>query len=219
MSRLTELAVAKRSVTLLLAFGVFMAGIFSWGQLNQELVPNVDLPIITVLAAYPGAGATDVTEQVTKPIERAIASVPRLEHVQSTSSNSISVVVAQFSYGTDVKGTQTAIEQALGGVQLPTGVAPKVTALDINATPVVTAAVQGVNGTTPGRRRSRPGARRCGPVRGAGELDAQPAVVPARVSRRPPPQPCPAPRAGRGRRAPRCRAGRPARSGCAASSG
>ncbi len=149
MSRLTELAVAKRSVTLLLAVGVFMAGIFSWGQLNQELVPNVDLPIITVLAAYPGAGATDVTEQVTKPIERAIASLPRLEHVQSTSSNSISVVVAQFSYGTDVKGTQTAIEQALGGVQLPAGVTPKVTALDINATPVITAAVQGVNGTTP----------------------------------------------------------------------
>ena len=149
MSRLTELAVSKRSVTLLLAFGVFMAGIFSWGQLNQELVPNVDLPVITVLAAYPGAGATDVTEQVTKPIERAIASVPRLEHIQSTSSNSISVVVAQFSYGTDVKGTQTAIEQALGGVQLPNSVTPRVTALDINATPVITAAIQGVNGTTP----------------------------------------------------------------------
>ena len=149
MSRLTELAVSKRSVTLLLAFGVFMAGIFSWGQLNQELVPNVDLPVITVLAAYPGAGATDVTEQVTKPVERAIASVPRLEHLQSTSSNSISVVVAQFSYGTDVKATQTAIEQALGGIQLPSGVAPRVTALDINATPIITAGSAGAHALRP----------------------------------------------------------------------
>ena len=148
MSRLTELAVSKRSVTLLLAFGVFMAGIFSWGQLNQELVPNVDLPIVTVLASLPGAGATDVTEQVTKPIERAIASVPRLEHIQSTSSNSISVVVAQFSYGTDVKATQTSIEQALGAISLPAGVTPQVTALDINATPVITAAIQGANGAS-----------------------------------------------------------------------
>ncbi|MGC8634761.1 MAG: efflux RND transporter permease subunit [Candidatus Limnocylindrales bacterium] len=149
MSRLTELAVSKRSVTLLLAFGVFMAGIFSWGQLNQELVPNVNLPIITVIASLPGAGATDVTEQVTKPIERAVASVPRLEHVQSTSSNSISVVVAQFSYGTDVKSTQTSIDQALGAVQLPAGVTPQVTALDINATPVITAGIQGAGATSP----------------------------------------------------------------------
>ncbi len=148
MSRLTELAVSKRSVTLLLAFGVFMAGIFSWGQLNQELLPNIDLPVITVLAAYPGAGATDVTDQVTKPVERAIASVPRLEHLQSTSSNSISVVVAQFSYGTDVKATTTAIQQALTGVQLPSGVTPTVTALDINATPIITAAIQGADGAS-----------------------------------------------------------------------
>jgi len=49
--------VSKRSVTLLLAFGVFMAGIFSCGQLNQELLPNVDLPVITVLAAHPRAGS------------------------------------------------------------------------------------------------------------------------------------------------------------------
>jgi HAE1 family hydrophobic/amphiphilic exporter-1 len=149
VSRLTELAVTRRSVTLLLAFGVFMAGIFSWGQLNQELVPNVDLPVITVVASYPGAGANDVTEQVTKPIERAIGSVPRLQHLQSTSSNSISVVIAQFSFGTDVKATRTSIEQAVSGLQLPAGVTPQVTALDINATPVITAAIQGANGATP----------------------------------------------------------------------
>ena len=68
MSRLTELAVSKRSVALLLAIALFIAGISAWGSLKQELLPDIQLPIITVIAADPGAGASDVADQVAKPI-------------------------------------------------------------------------------------------------------------------------------------------------------
>ena len=44
------------------------------------------------LTALPGAGAEDVSAQVTEPIERAIENVPGLETVQSSSGNSISLV-------------------------------------------------------------------------------------------------------------------------------
>ena len=71
MSRLSEFAVAKRSVTLLLAGALFIAGIFAWGSLKQELLPDIEFPVITVIAPLPGTGAADVAEQVTKPIERA----------------------------------------------------------------------------------------------------------------------------------------------------
>ena len=103
MSRLTELSLAKRSVTLLLAFGLFLAGISAWGTLKQELLPDIDFPVITVLAPYPGVGAADVESQVTKPIERSVASVPRLSALSSSSANSIAIVVAQFEFGTDIK--------------------------------------------------------------------------------------------------------------------
>ena len=148
MSRITELAVAKRSVTLLLAAALFVAGIYAWGQLKQELLPDIEFPVITIIAPYPGAGAGDVTDQVTKPIERAVSGVPRLEQLQSTSANSISVVVAQFSFGTDVKETRAAIELALADVGLPAAVEPSVTALNINETPVIIASVtaQGEDG-------------------------------------------------------------------------
>ncbi len=89
MSRLTELAVSKRSVTLLLAVALFIAGISAWGSLKQELLPDIALPIITVVAADPGAGASDVADQVSKPIERAISGVPGLDTIQSTSANSL----------------------------------------------------------------------------------------------------------------------------------
>ena len=145
MSRLTELSVAKRSVTLLLAFGLFVAGVSAWGSLKQELLPDIDFPVITVIAPYPGAGAADVAAQVTKPIERAISGQPRLEALSSSSANSIAIVVAQFQFGTDVKETRSAIEQGLQTAGLPGNVSPQVAALNINASPVIIAAVAGTS--------------------------------------------------------------------------
>ncbi len=143
MSRLTELAVSKRSVALLLAVALFIGGISAWGNLKQELLPDIALPIITVVASDPGAGASDVADQVSKPIERAISGVAGLQMVQSTSANSIALVVAEFSYGTDVKATQAAIAQNVAALKLPQAVTPQVTALDINASPVIIASISG----------------------------------------------------------------------------
>jgi HAE1 family hydrophobic/amphiphilic exporter-1 len=141
VNRLSRLAVSKRSVTLLFAAALFVAGISAWGSLKQELLPDIEFPVITIVAPYPGAGSSDVTEQVSKPIERAVGSVPRLAFIQSTSSNSISLVVTQFSFGTDVAATTTAIEDALAKAQLPASVTPTVQALNINASPVVISSI------------------------------------------------------------------------------
>ncbi len=141
MSRLSQLAVSKRSVTLLLAAALFIAGVSAWGSLKQELLPDIEFPIVTVVAAYPGAGSSDVAEQVTKPIENAISGVPRLEALQSTSSNSISLVIAQFAYGSNVKEATAAIEEGIAKAGLPENVDPTISALNINATPVVISSI------------------------------------------------------------------------------
>ena len=141
MSRLSELSVAKRSVTLLLAAALFVAGISAWGSLKQELLPDIAFPVITVVAPYPGAGAEDVADQVAQPIEQAISGVPRLESLQSTSANSIALVVGVFSFGTDVDEVETAIQDNLAAAGLPDAVEPEVSALNINAAPVIVASI------------------------------------------------------------------------------
>ena len=141
MSLLSRLAVSQRSVTLLLSFALFIAGISAWGSLKQELLPDIDFPVITVIAPYPGTGATDVAAQVAEPIERAIQGVARLDQLQSTSANSIALVVAQFEFGTDVKATRAVIEENIRSLGLPASVEPTVQALNINASPVIVAAI------------------------------------------------------------------------------
>ena len=141
MSRLTELAVGRRSVTLLLAAAFFVAGIAAWGSLKQELLPDVSFPVVSVIAPYPGAGATDVTEQVAKPIERAMSGVPGLTQLQTTSANSLAFAVAQFDYGTNLDEAVATIEENLRSTTFPDGVEPTVGSFDFNAAPVVVASV------------------------------------------------------------------------------
>ncbi len=141
MSRLSELAVAKRSVTLLLAAALFVAGISAWNSLQQELLPDIEFPVISVFAPYPGAGASDVAEQVAKPIEQAISGVPRLQVLQSTSANSIAVVIAQFTFGTDVKETLAAVQQNIDAAGLPASVDPTASAFNLNSSPVIVASI------------------------------------------------------------------------------
>lgn len=148
MIRLTQLAVNKRSVTVLITLAALLAGVFSWSQLKQELLPDIQFPYVVVITPMPGASAQDVATQVTEPVERSIGSVARLTHVNSSSVNSLSIVVASFTYGTDVKETKASVQANLQSLTLPSGAAPSVMSLDINALPPITVAIQGTGSTT-----------------------------------------------------------------------
>ena len=149
MSRLTQFAIRQKSVVLLIAVGLFLSGLIAWGQLRQELLPDIELPIVTLISPLPGAGAEGVASTVTEPVERALANVPRLEQLQSTSANSLSLVVAQFSFGTDLKETLSTIGTQLDTATLPEGVDPRVTALNLNDQPVIVATIAPAEGVDP----------------------------------------------------------------------
>ncbi|HEX5041131.1 MAG TPA: efflux RND transporter permease subunit [Candidatus Limnocylindria bacterium] len=147
MTWLTRAAVDRRSVTLLIAAALFAFGIASWGSLKQELLPDVSFPVATVIAPFPGASADDVADQVVAPIERAVQSVAGIDQVRSTSANSIGFITAQFEYGTDVDEATAAMEEAIAALTLPESVDPNVSALNINASPVVIAAISSQTAT------------------------------------------------------------------------
>jgi len=145
--RLTQLAVSKRSVTVLITLGLLLAGLFSWSSLKQELLPDIQLPIVVVITPLPGASAQDVSTQVTEPVERAIGNASNLKTVNSSSVNSLSIVVAQFSYGTNIKDTLSTIDtnvKALGLTSTST-----VESFDINAFPSLIVAIRATGSTTP----------------------------------------------------------------------
>jgi len=145
--RLTQLAVAKRSVTVLVTIGLLLAGVFSWSQLKQELLPDIQFPYVVVITPLPGASAQDVSTQLTQPIERSIGNTARLTHVTSSSVNSLSIVVASFSYGTNIKETLSAVDSNVKALGLSSS--STIQSFDINAFPALIVAIRATGSTTP----------------------------------------------------------------------
>jgi HAE1 family hydrophobic/amphiphilic exporter-1 len=110
------------------------------------VLPDIQFPYVVVITPVPGASAQGVATAVTEPIERSIGSVPALQHIDSSSVNSLSIIVAAFDYGTDVKGTTATIDanvKALGLTATST-----VESFDINALPPLTVAIRATGSTT-----------------------------------------------------------------------
>jgi len=145
--RLTQLAVAKRSVTVLITIGMLLSGVLAWSQLKQELLPDIQFPLVVVITPSPGASAQDVSTQVTQPVERSIGSVARLTHINSSSVNSLSIVVATFSYGTNIKETMATIDTNVKAIGLKS--TPTLQSFDINAFPSLIVAIKATGNTTP----------------------------------------------------------------------
>jgi HAE1 family hydrophobic/amphiphilic exporter-1 len=104
----------------MLAVFVIASGLYSMGQLKSELLPNIDLPSVSVVTVYAGAAPDDVRRDVTEPIEKALAGTANLKNITSTSNDSVSFVSAEYEYGTDMEKTQQTIQEQINNVTLPT---------------------------------------------------------------------------------------------------
>ncbi len=144
MTFLTGLALRRSSVTLLVIVLIMAAGIFVYNRLERELFPDIEFPNITITSVYPSADPETVDREVSEPIEDAIANIEGLKEVQSTSRENISVVLATFNFGEDMKEAERTIESQINGIQFPSGVDfTTVSRINNNTFPVMQLSVVG----------------------------------------------------------------------------
>ena len=111
-------ASVKRPVTTILVFvAVMVMGIYSLVQLPVDLYPQMELPFVAVFSTYPGASASDIETNVTRPLENALNSVSNLKEITSTSSDATSVIFMNFEYGTNLDEASNDIRSALSFVE------------------------------------------------------------------------------------------------------
>jgi len=152
---LTKLALKKKWLTYILA--AIIAGVSIWATLTlkMELIPEIELPMTTVVTVYPQAQPEEVMNEVTIPVESAISGIEGLKHIVSTSSTSSSFVFAQFEYGTHMADVNAIIAGNLETINLPAEVRslpqmmpemgnnPRLYPIDINMMPIVTLSLNG----------------------------------------------------------------------------
>ncbi len=117
-------ASVKRPVTTILVFVALMVmGLYSLVQLPVDLYPEMELPFVVIYTTYPGASASDIESNVTRPLENSLNSISKLKEITSTSSDATSVVFMNFEYGTNLDEASNDIRSTLGFVEryLPEG--------------------------------------------------------------------------------------------------
>ena len=94
----------KRPVTTILIFvAIIVLGLFSLRSLPIDLFPDVETNTIMVMTSYAGTSASDIEQNVTRPLENSLNSVEHLKHITSNSRENISIVTLEFEYGYDIE--------------------------------------------------------------------------------------------------------------------
>src|SRR6056297_724785 len=100
--RLPKLAVNRPIATTMAFLAILLFGLVSLYRLPLDIMPEMELPTLTVMTVYPGASAEEVEEQVTKPLEEVLAGTENLKEITSTSKENVSFIALQFSWGADI---------------------------------------------------------------------------------------------------------------------
>jgi len=99
---ITQLSI-KRPTLVVVVFAVLtFLGLISYFQLNYELFPDIEQPVLVIVTPYPGASPAEVENSVTKKIEDAVSSLEDIDNIQSTSYEGNSVVVLIFKSSADM---------------------------------------------------------------------------------------------------------------------
>ncbi|MFC9686374.1 efflux RND transporter permease subunit [Streptomyces sp. NPDC056948] len=143
MSWLSKFSLAQRALIGLMSIIALVFGAIAIPQLKQQLLPTIELPMVSVLAPYQGASPDVVEKQVVEPIEDNLESVDGISGVTSTASEGNAVIMASFDYGNDTKQLVADVQQAVNRarVQLPDDVDPQIVAGSTDDMPTVVLAV------------------------------------------------------------------------------
>lgn len=143
MSWLSRFSLAQRALIGLMSIIALVFGAIAIPQLKQQLLPTIELPMVSVLAPYQGASPDVVEKQVVEPIEDTLEAVDGITGVTSTASEGNAVIMASFDYGSGTEQLVADVQQAVNRarVQLPDDVDPQVVAGSTDDIPTVVLAV------------------------------------------------------------------------------
>jgi len=123
---LVDFALNNRLMVLAIAVLLFFWGIVSFHNLPVEAYPDVANNYVQVITQWPGRAAEEVEQQVTIPLEIAVAGIPHMQHLRSTSIAGLSSLMLVFDDESTDDWNREHVLERLSMVTLPGGLQPQI---------------------------------------------------------------------------------------------
>ncbi len=129
LNRLIHFSLHHRPFVLMAALLVLLFGGQTLTRLPVEVLPDMTKPTVTILTEAPGLAPEEVEMLVTRPLESAVQGVGGLDRLRSNSDVGLSLVFAEFDWGTDIYRARQLVQERTQAVlgTLPDGVKPGMT--------------------------------------------------------------------------------------------
>lgn len=141
---LPALAVKRPVLVAVLNLLIIIGGLAALFGVEVRELPDVDRPVVSVTAQFPGAAPETVDAEVTAILEGAVARVSGVREIDAQSEENGSRVRIEFNPGTDLDSAAADVREAVSRVtrELPDRVEQiRVVKADDNADPIVRLAV------------------------------------------------------------------------------
>lgn len=110
----------KKPYTIIVAIvALLVFGFVTFTRMSTDLLPEMELPYVIVITAYPGAAPERVESQVTEVLESSLGTINGVENIISTSSENYSMIMLEFSEGTNMDGAKVDLASTIDQLSLP----------------------------------------------------------------------------------------------------
>jgi HAE1 family hydrophobic/amphiphilic exporter-1 len=145
-------SVVKRPVLWLVVFALIsISAVYLLLQnVAVDMMPEINLPAVTVYTAYPGANPEIVEKSVTQVLESSLANTTGLKEIKSNSQEQSSVIIIEFDFGVKIDTIMNRVRENLDLARdaLPKDASsPIVAQLNPNSEPILRIAVRGASGS------------------------------------------------------------------------
>ena len=117
---LSRLAIEYSRLTICFWLAIAVAGIFAFSSLKYSLFPAVNFPVVVIRAQADTTTVLDTEAKITKPLETALANIPGLAQLFSSTYSGQTVVNLLLDTDIDIKEATANIKTSLKQLSLPT---------------------------------------------------------------------------------------------------
>ena len=100
--KIPNLAVRKPVAFTCLLVAVLIIGTLAANSLRVDMLPEMDMPEITILTMWNGASPSDVEQRITRTMEDNLSGIEGIKNMTSKSQHNVSSVTLEFEWGVDL---------------------------------------------------------------------------------------------------------------------